>query len=316
MNKLVSINSGIKALSCLFKMLLYVFLFLFILPASVSAFDIVAVQSLNIKPYNDAVKGFESACGCKLERFVVSEMKDIDITKEVREARPDVIIAIGSDALEKVSSVRNIPVVYMMVLNPKSFISNRTNATGISMQINPENQLSVLKKTLPGAKRVGLLFDPLKTGDFVNKALVAAKASGIELVAKEVRSSQDVPERLKDLKGEISVFWMLPDLTVITPETAEFLFLSTLESKIPVMTFSEKYLHMGALISLDLDAYGIGKQAWSITNKILAGAEMKFDEAEAEDAVITVNQKIAKKLGITIEKDILKNIRIINENKR
>ena len=193
-------------------------------------------------------------------------------------------------------------------------MSANENITGVSLYINPERQLSVLNKTLPSVKRAGSLYDPAITGDFVGKARFASKAAGIELITREIRSSKDVPEILKKMKGEIDAFWMLPDLTVVTPETIEFLLLFSIENRIPVITFSDKYLEMGALLSISIDAVDIGKQAWEITEMVLSGEDVrKIPRVDARKAEVTLNQRAAKKLGIIIDKEIIKGVKVVNK---
>ncbi|MBI4847335.1 MAG: ABC transporter substrate-binding protein [Nitrospirae bacterium] len=292
---------------------LFALIYFLLLPPAVSASNIIAVQSLNIPPYNDALKGFENVCVCEVERFILSEMKDRDIIKELREARPDVILAAGPDALNKVKDIKNTPIVYMMVLAPQPAISGRENITGINMYVATEKQLSVLQKALPGAKNIGVLYDPDRTGDFVNKARMAAAEKDIGLIAVEVHNSKDVPGALRNMTGKIDAFWMLPDMTVIAPDTVEFLFLFNLENRIPVITFSDKYLELGAVISLEVDPFDIGKQAWDITKKILSGAApASIKKTGARESRVTVNQKIAKKLEITIGREILDKAKVID----
>jgi len=284
----------------------------------VAAAEIVAVQSLDINPYNDALEGFEIACNCDVRRFVVSEMGGVDIVKKVHEAEPDIIIAIGNDALNRVKGIKDIPIVYVMILNPQSVISNEDNITGISMNVTPEKQLAILQRVLPDVKRIGLLYNPDKTGYFVKKAKHAAPTIGIELIAKKIRDSKDVPALLKSMKGKINAFWLLPDITVVTPETVEFLLLFSIENKIPVIAFSDKYVEMGALMSLDIDANDIGRQAWEeIVKKILSGTEInKIARTDARKIGVTINQKAAKKLGITIGDEFLNKTReIIGDEK-
>ena len=283
-----------------------------LLPSSVYASGIVALQSMNIKPYNNAMNGFKSVCNCKVTRFIVSEMQAADITKKIHGAKPDVIIAIGIDALERLRSIKDIPIVYLMVLNSRSMLSSN-NITGVSMNISPEKQLNVLKHALPEIKRIGILYDPARTGNFVNKAKLAAPAAGIKIIAKEIRSPKDYPSLLKSIRGEIDAFWMLPDLTAITPETVEFLFLFSMKNRIPVITFSEKYLGMGALVSLDIDAYDIGRQAGEIVKKILSGTKAgKIPRTGARKTDIIVNRKAAEKLEIQVSEKIPGNAELIN----
>ena len=282
-------------------------------PGAVSAAGIAAVQSVNIKPYNNALAGFKSVCDCKVERFIVSEMQEPDISEKVKETNPDVIIAIGIDALEKVGRIRDIPIVYLMALNARTILSNNYNITGVSMNISPEKQLDVLKQALPEIKRIGLLYDPAGTGNFVKKAKLAAPATGIKIIAKEILNSKDYPFLLESMKGEIDAFWMLPDLTAVTPETVEFLFLFSMKNRIPVITFSDKYLEMGALMSLNIDAYDIGKQAGEMVKKILSGTEInKIAKTGARTINLTINHRIARKQGIKISDEILDKARVVN----
>ncbi len=272
----------------------------------VVAADIVAVQSINIKPYNDALHGFKEACNCNVKQFFVSEPEGEDILKAVRKTDPAVILAIGIDALNRIKSIKNAPIVYFMILN-SPVAAPGDNITGVSLYINPEKQLSLLKMAIPDISTIGLLYNPARTGDFVKRLRAAAEKAGIVLIAGEIQNPKDVPGLLQSLKGKIDAFWMLPDITVVTSETVELLFLFSFENRIPVITFSDKYLEMGALISFDIDAADIGMQAWEITEKILSGMDVrKIKEADARRAVVTVNRKTARKLGVTVAGEFLK----------
>ncbi|HDH10940.1 MAG TPA: ABC transporter substrate-binding protein, partial [Nitrospirae bacterium] len=282
-------------------------------PSAVSAAGIAAVQSVNIKPYNNALAGFKSVCDCKVKSFIVSEMQESDIAEKVKKAKPDVIIAIGIDAFERVRMIKDIPIVYLMVLNPRTMPSKDNNITGVSMNIAPEKQLKLLKQALPGIKRIGLLYDPAWTGNFVKKAKLAAPATGIKIIAREIRNSKDYPSLLESMEGEVNAFWMLPDLTAVTPETVEFLFLCSMKSGVPVITFSDKYLSMGALMSFDIDAYDIGKQAGEMVKEILSGTGINnIARTDARKINLTINRRIAKKQGIKISDEILDKAGVVN----
>jgi putative ABC transport system substrate-binding protein len=274
---------------------------------------VIVIQSLMIKPYEEALSGFKSACDCKIERLILSEMGGVDVVKEVSKIKPDIILTVGIDALSKVKKIKDIPIVYIMVLNPQSVISKEENITGVSMNIPPEKQLVLLQEAFHDVNRVGLLYDPEKSGYLVEKARYYSRKLGIKLIVEEVHSSKEVPSIINKMKYGIDVFWMLPDTTVITPETAEFLFLFSLENKIPIFTFSDKYLELGAVMSVGLDAFDIGRQAGEMAKKILSGTDiMNLPRVDARKAVLTINLKTAKKLGITINNEIISRAKIIN----
>lgn len=284
---------------------------LFCLGLAEAGQKIVVVQSSRIMPYEEALKGFKSVCDVKTKQLVISELNGEDVVKNIYRFRPDMVLAIGVDALRRVKIIRSIPIVYLMVPNPQSILSMETNITGVTIHIPIEKQLFSLLNTVPNIKKIGLLYDPDKTRSLAEKARIAAAIYGIQLIAKEVHSSSEVPPALMDMKGEIDVFWMLPDVTVITPETVEFMFLFSLENNIPILAFSDKYLELGAFMSIAIDAFDIGSQAGDMAKKILLGTEIKnIQQADARKADISVNQRIARKAIISINQKIAKKLRV------
>jgi putative ABC transport system substrate-binding protein len=294
------------------KILTLILLALFFLVPPVTAGDLLVVQSLQIKPYNEALRGFSSVCAGKTVKLVSSELKEADVVSKVRKVNPDLILAIGMDALAKVRGIRDVPIVYLMVLNPQSTVQDNNNITGVSMNIQPEKQLATLRQVLPHARKIGMLFDPDKSGAFVRKAQNAAATTGIELQAKRVQSSKDAAAALESMKGRIDVFWMLPDTTIVNSGTIDLLLLSAIEDRIPVLTFAEKYAEKGALLSLEVDAGESGRQAGEMANRIIAGTEVqKIGREDARGSILTINLIVAKKLGIPIDIDVLKLANVI-----
>jgi putative ABC transport system substrate-binding protein len=263
--------------------------------------EIAVVQSAELQPYAQAVEGFARVCNASLQKMVITESRRGDILREIKLNRPDMILAIGKDALSLVKSIETIPIVYLMVLDPQSTISGQENITGVSMTIPPDRQLRALRQTLPHAKNVGLLYDPERTGYLVEEAQRAAGEMGMVLMAKEVHSPKDVAPSAMDMRGKIDAFWMLPDVTVMTPETVEFLLLYSLKHRIPLLAFSERYLDLGAFLSTGIDAFDMGAQAGEMANKILLGKQARdIQQAHARKYVVSTNLMIAGKLGIPV----------------
>jgi putative ABC transport system substrate-binding protein len=181
------------------------------------------------------------------------------------------------------------------------------------MNIPPERYLNELNRILPNVKRVGLVYDPRKTGKYVKRALNAAGAMGIVLTAKEIQGPRDVVSVIQKMKGEIDLFWMLPDSTAITPETVEFLLYFSFENSVPLLAFAEKYVDMGALMSLSIDDADAGRQAGELCRSMLEGGTLNDPPAVAapEKAVLTINLKTAKKMSIGIKGDALNGARIV-----
>jgi putative ABC transport system substrate-binding protein len=274
---------------------------LLISAANASAGDVLVLQSLHVKPFDDALRGFRNVCKADTKTVVVSDAGVADMVRLVREERPRLIVAIGADALKSVKRIREIPVIYLMVLNPEKITGNAKNFAGVDMSIPPEKYLSLMEGLHLPNMRVGILYDPEQSGDFVKKIQQTARAKGIEITAKEVHKAKDVPVALSGMKGSFNLFWMLPDSTVVTPESFEFLLLFTQQNRTPVVTFAGKYVDTGALASLDIDGLDLGKQAGEMANRVLDGERVSdIPRAEARKAVMKVNRKVAAKLGINL----------------
>ena len=231
-------------------------------------------------------------------RFVVSEGKEHEIHDFIREEQPRLIVAIGADALEQVRQVRTIPIIYLMVLNPSRIVPEAKNITGVLMTPSPAQQIDLIRKALPNVSKIGVLYDPNNLTKFIRQAADAARPLGLELVIREVRTPREVPGALLRLRDEIDAFWMLPDPSVVTPETMEFFILFSGENRIPLVTFSRKYVDMGALLALDVDPFDMGMQAGEMACRIIQGTDIRaLPRVDARKIIKWVNPSVARRLG-------------------
>ncbi|GAB4285263.1 MAG: ABC transporter substrate-binding protein [Deferrisomatales bacterium] len=273
--------------------------------------EIAVVQSASIEPYNQAVHAFRTALSraapptgpnrlqpVAFTDYVLSEPGASDrLDHDLAGARrPDLILAVGATALKQVGQAGEIPVVYAMVPPPPPGRRPR-NATGVEMEIPPARWLESLVHLLPGTKRVGAIYDPERTGRTVARAQAYARSLGVELVALPVASGREVPSALARLAGRVDALWMLPDLTVVTPETARRMLLFSVEHRVPVLTFSERYLKLGAAAALTFDSASMGAQAAEMARRILGGSPVADVPPEpARQVRVLVNRAIEQKL--------------------
>jgi putative ABC transport system substrate-binding protein len=155
------------------------------------------------------------------------------------------------------------------------------------------------------------LHDPERTGRIAENIHSAAAQKKVKLINGQVYRAENVPSTAMEMRNKIDVFWMLPDLTVLTPETFEFLLFMAVESDIPILTFSEKYVEQGALLSIGVDPSDMGRQAGEIADRILSGADVSSIPSEnARKAVLSINAKVAQKLKISFDEQILNQKRM------
>ncbi|MBI3780311.1 MAG: ABC transporter substrate-binding protein [candidate division NC10 bacterium] len=274
---------------------------------------IVALKSADVDVYNEVLEGFKSVS----QRSIISEYDmegDLQRGKQFLARlksgpKPDLILAIGIWALQVVvEEIRDIPVVFAMVLNPTTVIGQEAhNITGASMNAPIDQQIALLKKISPHVRRIGVIYDPSKTGFLVRQAERIARDQGVRLVTKAITSSKDSLAALDGMQGEIDALWILPDLTVLAPESVQYMLLFSFRNKIPLLGLSENQARMGALLGLSFESgRDIGIQAGELANEILAGRSVEdIPFTTARKVRLTVNLKTAAKLGLQIPKEIL-----------
>lgn len=81
--------------------------------------------------------------------------------------KPDAIIAIATPSAQAVvAATKSIPVVYSGVTDPvaaqlvKSWEPTGTNVTGVSDKLPLDKQIALIKRVVPNAKRVGMVYNP------------------------------------------------------------------------------------------------------------------------------------------------------------
>ena len=284
------------------KAFLLIFAILLLGSTAARAHDVLVIQGLRARPHDEAFRGFRSACDADARRLYLADLEGSDIVRLVREERPRLILAIGPEALKRVRLVKNVPIVYLMVVSPQTIVKENRNVTGVTMNLPPERFLDLMARIAPPPKVVGIIYDPARTGHLVRRAQQAARARGFDIIAREVHTTKEVPEALSAMKGMIDALWLLPDTTVVTPETVELFLLASQENRLPVIAFAAKYVEMGALAALDFDGFDQGKQAGEMAARILSGAAVTdLPGAEARSAVVKINRSVAQKLGLSLD---------------
>jgi putative ABC transport system substrate-binding protein len=268
---------------------------------------VASVQSTDVAPYNEAFSGFESVCHAENKRIFLSELKEGDLAQMLGAMGPELILAIGPDALLAVKEFSPLPILYTMVLNPEPIRKKASHITGVSINIPQEKQIDIIMKALPGKTRIGLLYNPEETGSFVTRSQIAAATTGIRILAHPVNTAREVPPALTKMEITPEVLWLLPDQTV------RFIFDFAIAYKIPVVSFSKQYLAFGAFMSIGVDVFDLGCQTGEMANLLLDGKPLnKVSPAEARKVVVTINRTVAGKLGIPINDTALGGIRVVD----
>ena len=274
---------------------------------------VAVLLSAKVSEYEEALKGFREATPHEI--VAVYDMDgDLDrgrkqLAEIETKIKPDLVFAVGIWALQAiVSRPTPLPVVYAMVLNPPSVIGTAgKNVTGASMNVPVEQSIRLLKQLGPQIKRIGVIYNPAKTGYLVKRAQVVAKEEGLELVAREINSAKEVIGALESFQDGIDALWIVPDETILSQAVVQQMLLYSYRRKVPLLGMSDRHAQMGALFSLSFaSGEDIGRQAGELAQAILTGrAASDVPYTSARKLFLTVNLKTAQKLGLEVPQAIM-----------
>ena len=282
------------------------------MPLQALALDIVALKSADLPPYNEALEGFKGSCDCEVRELGISENEGGNLAKTVLGMRPDAVLAIGRDALAQVQGIREVPVFFTMITQLDPALAPRRNISGVSMLLSAEAWLNSSAELFPAARHIGVLYDPRNSGPFVREALSLAQSRGIELVAKEVREPRAVFAAIDGMKDRADLLWMLPDVTVVNSESFNYMLNYSFRNKTPILSFSRKYAELGATAALHVSPFDLGAQTAEAAKALLAGQTNGPVRSPAGKVRLTVNRKVAGKIGVRFRDSVLKKAGAVN----
>jgi len=243
---------------------------------SAYAEEVAILKSADIGAYSEAIDAFKNALPSSfqvtLEYDLQGDMaKGRNLARRIRASDAEVVLAVGlKAALAAKLEILDIPVIMCLVLDPEKYGLPTSNMVGISLNIPFEKHLKPLQTLLPQVSRIGVLFDPQKTQGLHDQLQRDAKARGITIVSKEVHGEQEVSKAFKALENTIDALWLLPDSTVLTVNTLDFLMSASLEANIPVVAFSAGLVQSGAVVGVYMNYADIGRQAARLSTRLLS----------------------------------------------
>jgi putative ABC transport system substrate-binding protein len=273
-----------------------------LLPAASPAFEIAIFKSKNLAQYNDAVNGFKVNCQAKFDEFDMEENPErgVQIVKMIKDTKPDLIFTVGINAaLTATREIKDIPIVFAMVLNPGNYDLSGKNVTGVALEVPVKTQLYTLKSIHPKVSKVGVIYNPKNTQDLIKEAQKSAKELDLILITAKVDAPQDAPRAFRAFSGGIDAYWMIPDPTVVTQEAFKMILDFTYKNNVPFIAFSKSFVDAGALVSLSPNYASIGQQACQVAQKIMQGGKVAEIPVQSPKGLeLTFNINTAKKLGL------------------
>lgn len=302
------------------------------LPAAAAADKSVAITSIVEHPALDAARdgvkdelkaaGFESGKNNFKLSYQSAQGNSgtaAQIARKYIGERPDVIVALSTPSAQAVvAGTRDIPVVYGAVTDPvaaklvKSWDASGSNVTGVSDLSPLARHMDLIKKVVPTAKRVGVIYSP---GEANSVAIVealrkAAPAAGLVLVEAAAARTVDVPSAAQSLVGKADVIYAPTDNNVLS--AFEGIVKVAQQAKLPVVTADTAAVARGAVAGLGLNYYDLGRQTGKLAVRILKGeAPGAIASQLSESFELHVNPAAAQKQGIALSDALVKSAKVV-----
>ena len=278
--------------------------------AHAAGVEIAILRSSDLKAYNDAIEGFKTTAPAGATYTEYDLRGDLErgkqLARKIRASDSALVVAVGlKAALAAKLEIVDIPVLYVMILDPLKHRLIADNMTGVLLDIPMDRQFKVLRAFLPTLRRIAMLYDPDKSAPKLKEAESRAPAHAFQLRGFPVENEKEVPQQLRALLSESEALWLVPDSTVLTDESIRFILESALAKQVPVVGFSSELTRLGALLSLSLDYGEVGREAGLLAKRIVNGEQqLPLKPVSVQRIKIAVNQKTARYLGITIPKEL------------
>lgn len=224
----------------------------------------------------------------------------------------DVVLAIATPSAQSLANTtQTTPVIFSAVTDPVSakLVESREhpggNVTGTSDQSSDaiSTQINLIKKVLPKAKTIGILYTQSEPNSAVQKdeAKRLLEEKGFTVVEKTILDSNNVKAAAESLMAEVDMVFVPTDN--IISSTMETVKQVSIKHKVPVFGGSTEMIAVGGLYNYGTNYEELGRQTARMLIRVLKGEKPENIAVELPEKLeLHTNQEMADALGIDISK--------------
>ena len=192
----------------------------------------------------------------------------------------DVVLAIATPSAQSLANTtQTTPVIFSAVTDPVSakLVESREhpggNVTGTSDQSSDaiSTQINLIKKVLPKAKTIGILYTQSEPNSVVQKdeAKRLLEEKGFTVVEKTILDSNNVKAAAESLMAEVDMVFVPTDN--IISSTMETVKQVSIKHKVPVFGGSTEMIAVGGLYNYGTNYEELGRQTARMLIRVLKG---------------------------------------------
>lgn len=175
----------------------------------------------------------------------------------------------------------------------------------VSMVPEASVMLSRMLRIQPGLKRLAVLWASDAMAPMVEALEKAGAPLSVKIVSQRVDGADDLPGRLRGLKGRMDAFWVAPDPLMITAQNFEVLRQYADDNDIPFYAPTDALVAHGAAAAVWVGYPEIGRAAAAAAQSALAGEVPRY-AIHLADCKTSINLTAAKADGLTVPPDAVR----------
>lgn len=276
-----------------------------LLAAPALAQRVLVISSSDGPPYRQALAGIQKH-GLPVESLQATNEDEAAVTAALaRTGRDSVIITLGARAAAMVArSAPGSAAVNCMTPGNDEARPPPLNMQVVPLEVPIDAQIVWLRRLLPKARSVGLLYDPVQSEKRAAETAGALVRAGYLPVLEPVRGPSALPAALGRLTNSSDVLFALADTAVFAPEHLRALLLFSFRNLIPLAGPNETWVRAGALYAVDWDYPDVGRYCLALGQRQLAGNRAPLPPPAKTRAV--VNMRSAEQLRVHWEAETLR----------
>ena len=227
--------------------------------------------------------------------------------------KKDLVLGIGTPSAQAlVNTITDIPVLFSAVTDPESAKLLNKNVTGTSDRLdNVGEQLDLLLKLKPEIKKIAVLYNPSEQNSVVQVKEIETKAKekNLEVMLQGVSSLAELSQATKNALIETDALYLPTDNLVVSG--IKLITSEAKSAKKPVISSENSSVEAGALFTMGLDYFELGKRTGEMAIEILKGKPAEQIPYElSKKMTLYVNETTATELGLDLKKIDLTNAKI------
>jgi len=224
-----------------------------------TAGEVVLVVSAHTGPFFEAAQAFE-------QTFHQERTTDTLVMLEPGQPFNDANVVVVMDTKLAASLIDiDVPLIHCMALHAPS------GAAALVLAYSIEDQLQLVRKVVPRATRVGVVYSDDHSAQIVEQARSLVEGYGLKLIDVRISGPAELSRALNGLANRVDILWGVPDLSLYTPATSKAVLVIQFRQRVPFIGLNDTWVQGGAAMGPSFDPVALGGQCAQIAGELLDG---------------------------------------------